>query len=84
MKMIVTMIPTNVDPNSLLSLFFPFKETKNKNKIFTKLVVWFRQIVLLFVLKSHTLLQRYAEFNKLLQKNFLTCYSCFYYSSVAT
>ena len=31
MKMIVTIIPTNLRSNSLLSLFCPFIGTKNKN-----------------------------------------------------
>ena len=30
-KIIVTIIPTNLVANSLLSLSFPFKETKSKN-----------------------------------------------------
>ena len=48
MKKIVTIIPTNLAAKLLLSLFCPFIETKNKNKIFSKLVVWKREIVLLF------------------------------------
>ena len=39
MKMIVTIIPTNLVTNSLLSLFCPFTGPKNKNQIFSKLVV---------------------------------------------
>ena len=31
---------------------------------------------------SRVLLQSHAEFNRLLWKNFLTCYSCLYYSSM--
>ena len=40
MKLIVTIIATNVVANSLLSLFCPALETKNKNQVLTKLVVW--------------------------------------------
>ena len=40
MKIIVTIIPTNLVANSLLSLFGAFIETKNKNQVFSKLVVW--------------------------------------------
>ena len=40
MKMIVTIIPTNLVTNSLLSLFCPFIETKIKNQVLSKLVVW--------------------------------------------
>ena len=38
MKMIVTIIPTDLVTNSLSSLFCPFIETTNKNHIFRKLV----------------------------------------------
>ena len=34
MKIIVTIIPANLVANSLLPLFRPFVETKNKNQIF--------------------------------------------------
>ena len=37
--------------------------------------------VFLFI-ASRALLQSHAEFNRLLQRNFLTCYSCLYYSSM--
>ena len=40
LKMTVTIIPTNLVTNSLLSLFCPFMETKNKNQILSKVVVW--------------------------------------------
>ena len=49
MKMIVNLILTNLVTTSLLSLFHPFIETKNNNQIFRKLMVWYREIVLLFV-----------------------------------
>ena len=39
MKIIVIIIPTNLVTNSLVSLLCPFIETKNKNKIFSKLEV---------------------------------------------
>ena len=39
MKIIVTIIPTNLDTNSILFLFFLFVETKNKNQSFSKLVI---------------------------------------------
>ena len=34
-----TIVPTNLFTNSLLFIFRLFKETKNKNQIFSKLVV---------------------------------------------
>ena len=39
MKIIVTKIPSNVVTNSLLSLFYPLFETKNKNEVLSNLVV---------------------------------------------
>ena len=48
-KIIVTIIPTNVVTSLLWSLFCPFEEIKNKNQIFSKLMVWLQEIVLLFV-----------------------------------
>ena len=41
------MIPLNLVTNSLLSPFCLFLETRNKNHIFRKLVVWLREIFLL-------------------------------------
>ena len=40
MKITVTIIPTNLVTNSLLSLSCPLVETKNKNQVLSKLVVW--------------------------------------------
>ena len=40
MKIIVTIFPINIVTNLLLSLFCLFVETKNKNQIFIKLVIW--------------------------------------------
>ena len=40
MKMIVTIIPTNLVTSSLLSLFYHFIKTNNNNQIFSKLVAW--------------------------------------------
>ena len=38
--MIATIIPTNFVTNLLLSLYRPFIETKNKDQIFSNLVVF--------------------------------------------
>ena len=40
MKIIVAVIPADLVANLLLSSFCPFLQTKNKNQVFTKLVVW--------------------------------------------
>ena len=48
MKIIVTIIPTNLFTNLLLLPFCPFLETKNKNRSVSKLLVWHRKKFLLF------------------------------------
>ena len=72
--MLIT-ICTNVVTDPLLSLSFPFAKTKNKNQIFSKLVVQKREIFLLSVCCECALLQRHAEFSRLLQKHFLISFS---------
>ena len=49
MKIIVTIIPTDLVTNMLLSSLCPFLQTKNKNLVFSKLVVWEQEIFLFFV-----------------------------------
>ena len=39
-KIIMNIIPTDLFTNILLSFFCPFLQTKKKNQIFRKLVVW--------------------------------------------
>ena len=58
MKIIVTKILTNLVENSLLSLLYPALETKNRNQVLTKLVVWYKEYlfsfqVFLFFFKSY-------------------------------
>ena len=48
MKILVTIIPANLVTNLSLSLFCLFLETKNKNQTFTKLMIWSKEIFLLF------------------------------------
>ena len=52
--MIVTIISSNLVTNSLLSLFCPFIETKNKNQVFSKLVVWQREIYFFVYIESRS------------------------------
>ena len=40
MKIIVTITPANLVTNLLLFLFCPLAKTKNKNQVFTTLVIW--------------------------------------------
>ena len=49
MRIIVAIIPTELVTNSLLYFFCPFLKTKNKNPVFSKLVVWQREIFLFSV-----------------------------------
>ena len=49
MKIIVTIIPTDLVTNSILSSFCFFLQTKNKNQVFSNLVVWYREIFLFFI-----------------------------------
>ena len=49
MKVIVAIIPTDLVINFLLSSFCPFLQTKNKNLLFSKLVLWWREIFLFFI-----------------------------------
>ena len=49
MKIIVTSTPTGLVTNSLLSSFCSFLQTKNKNQVFSKLVVWYQEMFLFFV-----------------------------------
>ena len=46
MKIIVTIISTNLVANLLFSFFCSRLQTKNKNQVFGKLVVWHREIFL--------------------------------------
>ena len=39
-KITVTIFPTDLGTNLFLSSFCPVLQTKNKNKVFSKLVVW--------------------------------------------
>ena len=61
-------------------LCMTFIETKSKNEIFSNMVVWNEKWFCFLFIASRALLQRYAEFNRLLEKDFLTCYSNSYYS----
>ena len=49
MKLIITIVPTDLVANSLLYSFCPFLQTKSKNPVFSKLVVWYKQMFLFFV-----------------------------------
>ena len=49
MRIIVTIIPTDLVPNPILSSFRLFLQIKNKNQVLSKLVVWQQETFLLFV-----------------------------------
>ena len=61
MKIIVTKIPTNLVTNSLLHLFWPFLETKNKDQIFNQLVVRNGKYFCFLFIVNHALLQTHVE-----------------------
>ena len=79
MKIIVTTFPTNLVTNCFY-LFFALSKISKIRITFS--AIWRsgndKYLLLLFI-ASHPQLQRYSEFNRLLQ-NFLTCYSFSYYS----
>ena len=76
----ITLIPSNLVINLLLC----FLLEKPKIRINFSASWWSgnkKYFCVLFI-ASRTLRQRYAEFNRLLWKNFLICFSCSYYSSM--
>ena len=80
MKIVVAIIPTDLVTNSLLSSFCPLLHFKNKNQVFSRLVIWKQEIFLFFVYALYfKAMQNSTDFYK---NNFLTCYSCLYYSSM--
>ena len=66
MKIIVTIIPADLIRNSILTFFGSFLQTKNKNQVFSMLVVWYQEIYLVFGYSELRLLQSHAEVNRLL------------------
>ena len=80
MKIIVAIIPTDLVANSLLSSFCPLLQFKNKNQVFSRLAIWKQEIFLFFVYALYfKAMPNSTDFHK---NNFLTCYSCSYYSSM--
>ena len=71
MKIIVTIIPTYLVTNLLLSYFFRFLQTKNKNLVFNKFIILQQEVFLFFDIASCALLQSHAEFNRLCERIFL-------------
>ena len=81
-KIVVTIIPTDLVTNLLVSSFCPFLQTKTR--------IWFsaswwsgnKKYFCLLFMESRALLQSHTEFKDFYKRNFLTCYSCSYYSSM--
>ena len=82
MDIILTTIQANLVTNSLLSLFCSFVETKTRIKFSPSWWSGNEKYLSILFLVSRALLQRYAKFNRLLEKDFLTRHSCSYYSSM--
>ena len=87
MKIIVTIIPSYLVRNLLLScFFFFFISYKPKRRIWFSASWWSvneKYLCFLFIARR-ALLQSHAEFNRLLQRNSHTCCSCSYYISMNT
>ena len=75
MKVIATIIPTDLVTNSLLSSFFLSYNYKPKTRIKFSASWWSgnKKYVCFLFIASRTLLLSHAEFNRLLKRNLLTC-----------
>ena len=82
MKIIVTKIPADFVTNSLLSSFCPFLQAKTRIRFSASWWSGSKKYFCFLFIASRALLQSHTEFNRLLQGNFLKCYSCSYYSSM--
>ena len=71
-KIIVTVIPTNLVTSLLSFLFCPFIEIKNKIQIFSKLVVWYREIVLLSIYSESRSTSNVCQ----IEQSFVKGFSC--------
>ena len=71
-KIIVTVIPTNLVTSLLSFLFCPFIEIKNKIQIFSKLVVWYREIVLLSIYSESRSTSNVCQ----IEQSFIKGFSC--------
>ena len=82
MKIIITIILTDLVTNSLLSSLCPFLQTKNKNQVFSKLLVRYREIFLFFVYSESRYTSKPCRIQQTFIKEFSAYYSCSYYSSM--
>ena len=71
MNMIVTIIPTDLVKNSLLSSFVLFYTSKTRIRFSASWWSGNKKYFCFFFITSCTLLQSHVKFNKLLQRNFL-------------
>ena len=76
--MIVTIIPTDLVTNSLLSSFCSYLQTKNKDQVFSRLVVWYREIFLLFVYSKSRSTSKPCQIQQTFTKEFSQMFSCSY------
>ena len=75
MKIIVSRIPADLVKNLLFSIFCPSLVTKNKGSNFQQVDDLQQEIFCFLFIASQTLVQSHAEFNRLLERKFVTCYS---------
>ena len=66
MKPIVTLIPTDLDTNLVLSLFYPFLETKKGIAISASRYSGYKKYFCFLCIASWSLIQIRTKFNKLL------------------
>ena len=78
----MNIFPKRLATNSLLSLFLSIHRNQKQESNFQEVGGLVTRNISLLVIASRALLRSSAEFNKLLQPDFLTCYSCSYYSSM--
>ena len=78
-KIIVIIIPTDLVTNVLLSIFVLSQKPKTRIKFSASWWPGNEKCFCSLFTASGALLQSHAEFSRLLERNFLICYSCSYY-----
>ena len=76
MKIIVTIIPTDLVTNQLLTLFVLSYKPKTRIRFSASWWTGNEKYFRFLFVASRAQLQSHVEFNRLLESNFLICYSC--------
>ena len=80
MKIIITIIPTDLVQVRFYPLFVLSYKPKTRIRFSASWWSGNEKYFCFLFTASRALLQSHAELKRLLQRNFLTCYSCLYYS----